>query len=1391
MGSMIQRYHLKEADFRGERFAGHASDLRGNNDLLSITRPDVIREIHLQYLEAGADIIETNTFSSTSVSQADYHLEDIAYELNVQSVQVAREAIGLYFKNHPERPVFIAGAIGPTNKTLSISPDVNRPAYRSLSFDALASAYYTQAKGLMDGGADMLLIETIFDTLNAKAAIYAIENLFEEMGKKLPVMVSGTITDASGRTLSGQTAEAFLTSLNHIPLLSIGLNCALGAKQLKQHIQTLAAKTDLFISAYPNAGLPNAFGEYDETPESNGNDLEEYLQNGWVNIIGGCCGTTPDHIRYIADIAKKYPARIPPVLPKLPAFSGLERFEMFAGSNFVNVGERTNITGSKQFRRLIAEEKYDAALIVARQQVENGAQIIDINMDEGMIDSVQVMQTFLNLIATEPDIAKVPVMIDSSKWEVLQAGLKCVQGKSIVNSISLKEGETIFKAHAREAKKLGAAVIVMAFDEEGQATSFEKRISICARAFTILTRDCGFDPTDIIFDPNILTVATGIDEHNSYAFDYIRATKWIKENLPGALVSGGVSNISFAFQGNNTVREAMHSAFLYHAIKAGMDMGIVNAGMIDIYENIPADLLERIEDVLFNTREDATERLVEFASTLSQKSKQEIAQQNTWRETKIEERLQYALVKGITDFIDADIQEALHRYPDPLQLIEGPLMAGMQVVGDLFGSGKMFLPQVVKSARVMKKAVAILQPLIEEKKSGSENIRRPVIVMATVKGDVHDIGKNIVGVVLACNNYDIVDLGVMVPAQTILDTAKDKKAVLIGLSGLITPSLDEMVTVAKEMEKRNLQIPLLIGGATTSRTHTAVRIAPAYSGPVVHVADASRSVTVANQLLGQEKDAFLEELKFNYQDIATAHARKQQSKEFISLQDARKNKLILSDNSIPPAPAFTGIKVFDDYPLEELRNYIDWTPFFQAWELAGKYPAILSDPLVGHEAKKLFADAQQMLDKIIQEKWLTAKAVIGFYPAYSSDDDIIIDNGDGNSISLHHIRQQNKKAEGLPNYCLADFIAPRVLRPIPAFPEGEGARSRGLAYKTNTSSSYPVLKQFVKELRSNMTPSEKRLWAVLRGKELAGYKFRRQHIIENFIVDFVCLKKRLVVEIDGAIHKLPENRMSDEQRTDRLGQLGFKVIRFTNDEITNEFNDVLKLILFHLTTQPDYNATIQSLSENENANTDTLIFYHDAIPSHNVKMTEERTSDGGSEVPFGDLGAQDHLGAFALTAGIGIEKKLAEFAAAHDDYNSILLKALADRLAEAFAERMHERVRKEFWGYAKDESISPQDLIEEKYTGIRPAPGYPACPDHSEKRTLFQLLDVEKNAGLQLTESLAMYPAASICGWYFARPEAKYFSVGKIGKDQAEDLAKRKKMRMEDMENWLRSVLNY
>ncbi|MBS1516903.1 MAG: methionine synthase [Bacteroidetes bacterium] len=1202
MGTMIQRYKLEEEDFRGERFKDHKHPLKGNNDLLSITRPDIIREIHSKYFEAGADIAETNTFSSTSIAQADYKLEHLVYEMNVQSAKIAKEVAAEYTERDPDKPRFVAGSLGPTNKTASLSPDVNDPGYRAVTFDELVNAYYEQSRGLMDGGADILLVETIFDTLNAKAALFAIEKLFYETGKRIPVMVSGTITDASGRTLSGQTVEAFLYSVNHLELLSIGFNCALGAKQLRPHISTISEKSDLLISAHPNAGLPNEFGEYDETPDSTAFQIEEFLKEGLLNIVGGCCGTTPEHIKAISGVVKKYKPRVPPVIPSFPRFSGLEPLEVYIGSNFVNVGERTNVTGSAQFKKLIVEEKYEDALSIARHQVEGGAQIIDVNMDEGMLDSEEVMTKFLNLIGSEPDISKLPIMIDSSKWSVIEAGLKCVQGKAIVNSISMKEGEDKFIESARKVKMYGAAVIVMAFDEKGQADTYERKIEICRRAYDILTKKVGFKPEDIIFDPNILTVATGIEEHNNYAVDYMRATKWIKENLPGAQVSGGVSNISFSFRGNNVVREAMHSAFLYHAIKAGMDMGIVNPGMIEVYEEIPKDLLERVEDVLLNRRPDATERLVEFAENIKHKGKVQVKDE-TWRKMGVKERLTHSLVKGIVDYIDEDTEEARKMFDKPIQVIEGPLMDGMNVVGDLFGEGKMFLPQVVKSARVMKKAVAYLLPYIEAEKT-VDSKPKGKILLATVKGDVHDIGKNIVGVVLGCNNYDVVDLGVMVPCEKILEAARNEKADVIGLSGLITPSLDEMVHVAKEMEREGFDIPLLIGGATTSKVHTAVKIEQNYKrGQTIHVLDASRSVPVVGNLLNENKGTFEAEIKEEYSKLREHHLKNKVQKNYLKYEDAKKNKFAIEFKKEDIAvPEFTGIKVFDDYSIEEIAEYIDWSPFFRTWEMAGKYPDILQDKVVGEQATNLFLDAKNLLKDIIREKRLKAKAVIGIWHANSTGDDIEVYTDESRTKvlkTLHTLRQQNEKSAGQPNFALSDYIAPK------------------------------------------------------------------------------------------------------------------------------------------------------------------------------------------------ESGLKDYIGGFAVTAGIGIEKWIKKYNEEHDDYNKIMTQALADRLAEAFAELLHKRVRTEYWGYDKNEKLENDDLISEKYRGIRPAPGYPACPDHTEKWTLFELLQAEKNTGIKLTESLAMYPASSVSGFYFAHPQSRYFGLGKISRDQIEDYAKRKGMSVEETEKWLSPVLNY
>lgn len=1199
MGTMIQQYKLQEEDFRGERFKTHPSPLKGNNDLLSITRPDVIKAIHREYLEAGADIIETNTFSGTSVAMADYKMEAIVYELNYQSAKIAVAVCEDYMRQYPDRTCFVAGAMGPTNRTASLSPDVNNPAFRAISFDELVEAYYEQASGLIDGGVDILLVETIFDTLNAKAALFAIEKLSKERNTRFPIMVSGTISDASGRTLSGQVTEAFWNSVSHASLLSVGLNCALGAKQLIQYSKDLSRVADIYTSAYPNAGLPNEFGEYDESPEAMAKIVDTFLKDGLLNIVGGCCGTTPDHIREIAKVAAKYPPRKIPTVPSYPRYSGLEPLTIFPDSTFVNVGERTNVTGSARFAKLIKDEKFEEALVVARQQIESGAQIIDINMDEGMLDSVHAMTHFLNLVASEPDISKVPVMIDSSKWAVLEAGLKCLQGKGIANSISLKEGEDIFIDQARKVRAYGAAVVVMAFDENGQADSFERKTEICQRAYKILTETVGFPPQDIIFDPNIFAVATGIEEHNTYGNDYIKATRWIKENLPGALVSGGVSNFSFAFRGNNHVREAMHSVFLYYAIKAGLDMGIVNAGVIPVYDEIDPELRTRIEDVLFNKRSDATERLVEIAETVKSSGKKE-EKSLEWRNAPVEERLSYALVNGIADFVEQDSEEARLKFERPLHVIEGPLMNGMSIVGDLFGEGKMFLPQVVKSARVMKKSVAYLTPFMEQEKTIG-NVAGKVL-LATVKGDVHDIGKNIVGIVLQCNSYEVIDLGVMVPMSKILDTAIKEKVDVIGLSGLITPSLEEMVYIAEEMEKRGMNLPLLIGGATTSRVHTAVKIAPQYSAPVIHVLDASKSIPVVSKLLGEEKANFVSTIANEYNDLKENHNQRQREKKYLPLSEARSNKMKIDwENTRFVKPSFIGNRVFTAFDLAEIADYIDWTPFFHTWELKGRFPKIFDDPEKGVEARKLFADAQEMLHKIINEKWLQANAVIGLYPANAvSDDDIEVYTDDTRSQILahfYHLRQQSPKT-GMPNLCLTDFLAPK------------------------------------------------------------------------------------------------------------------------------------------------------------------------------------------------EIGKPDYIGMFAVTAGIGIEKKLSEFEAKHDDYSAIMLKAIADRLAEAFTELMHKKVRTEYWGYAAHESLSGEELIAEKYQGIRPAPGYPANPDHTEKIKMFEILEPEKQ-GIILTEGLAMYPASSVSGFYFSHPESVYFGVGKITKEQVVDYAQRKNMPLKEMERWLGASLAY
>lgn len=1205
MGTMIQRHKLEEADYRGERFADWPSDLKGNNDLLSLTQPHIIRDIHTQYLEAGADILETNTFNATRIAMADYGMEALAYEINTASTRLAREAADALTSQTPDKPRFVAGVLGPTNRTASISPDVNDPAFRNVTFDELVAAYIESTRGLVDGGADIILIETIFDTLNAKAAVFAVEQFFADNDLRLPVMISGTITDASGRTLTGQVTEAFLNSLRHARPVSIGLNCALGAEQLRQYVEELSRIADIRISAHPNAGLPNEFGEYDETPEQIAAELADWAASGFLNIVGGCCGTTPDHIRAIVAAVSQHPPRLVPEIETQCRLSGLEPCNIGKDSLFVNIGERTNVTGSARFKRLVMEGDYETALDVARQQVENGAQIIDINMDEGMLESQDAMVRFLNLISAEPDISRVPIMIDSSKWDILEAGLKCIQGKGVVNSISLKEGEAEFINHARLVRRYGAAAIVMAFDEDGQADSRKRKYEICARAYKILTEQVDFPPEDIIFDPNIFAVATGIEEHNNYGVDFIEATRDIKTHLPHALISGGVSNVSFSFRGNNPVREAIHAVFLYHAIKNGMDMGIVNAGQLAIYEDIPETLRERVEDVILNRDDEATERLLEIAEQYRGDGKAiEQANNLEWRELEVNKRLEHALVKGITDFIEEDTEAARLAAEKPLHVIEGPLMDGMNVVGDLFGAGKMFLPQVVKSARVMKKAVAYLLPYMDNDKDdkAASNGR---ILMATVKGDVHDIGKNIVGVVLQCNSYEVIDLGVMVSAETILKTAREKNVDIIGLSGLITPSLDEMVHIGKEMERQGMHMPLLIGGATTSQIHTSVKIDPQYGGAVVYVADASRAVGVASKLLSEEhRKDYIAGIKERYQELREQRAGQQQERKLSTLADARANRFRTDWNTCRPIrPTFLGTRVFDDYPLEELVERIDWTPFFKAWELAGRYPKILDDEVVGTEARRLFDDARAMLDKIVREKWLSARAVIGFFPASTTDtDDVTLYSDDSRTevqTVFHFLRQQMKRRNQAPNHCLADYIAPQ------------------------------------------------------------------------------------------------------------------------------------------------------------------------------------------------DAGVNDYLGAFAVTAGIGIDARVAEFEADHDDYSSILLKALADRLAEAFAERMHERVRKEFWGYASDENLSNAELIKESYHGIRPAPGYPACPDHTEKGILWELLDPLANAGITITESFAMLPTAAVSGFYFAHPEARYFGTGKIARDQVEEYAARKGISVATVERWLSPVLGY
>jgi 5-methyltetrahydrofolate--homocysteine methyltransferase len=1203
MGTMVQQRRLDERDYRGERLRDHGRDLKGNNDILTLTRPEVIVAIHRAYLAAGADIIETNSFNSNAVSQADYGTEALVPELNYRAAHLAR-ATADEFARAAERPVFVAGAMGPTSRMTSLSPDVNDPGFRSITFDDLVATYLDAARALHLGGVDLLLIETVIDTLNAKAAIYAALTLFEETGIELPIIVSGTITDASGRILSGQTAEAFWNSIRHARPLAVGLNCALGGRQLRPYVQELARVADTRVCAYPNAGLPNAFGEYDESPQDTAEILREYAASGLVNILGGCCGTTPEHIRLLARSIGGGAPRAVPALPVKCRLAGLEPVNIDEESLFVNVGERTNVTGSSRFRKLIEAGDYAAALEVARQQVASGAQLIDVNMDEGMLDSEAAMVRFLHLVAAEPDIARVPVMLDSSKWSVIEAGLKCLQGKGIVNSISLKEGEQAFLEHARKVRRYGAAVVVMAFDEQGQADTVERRVAVCERAYRLLTQQAGFPPEDIIFDPNIFAVATGIEEHNGYALAFIEATSRIKRALPHVLVSGGVSNVSFSFRGNDAVREAMHSVFLYHAIAAGMDMGIVNAGQLAIYEEIAPELRTAVEDVILNRRADATERLLEIAALYKSEGGAKRKEDLEWRSLPVAKRLEHALVKGIDDYIIEDTEQARLAFEQPLQVIEGPLMDGMNIVGDLFGSGKMFLPQVVKSARVMKRAVAHLVPYIEQGKGAAGHRSNGRIVLATVKGDVHDIGKNIVGVVLQCNNFEVIDLGVMVPCEKILETARRESADYIGLSGLITPSLDEMVNVAREMQRQDFTLPLLIGGATTSPAHTSVKIAPQYRSAVVYVKDASRSVGVCQSLASPaQRAAFLEKVREDHERRREQHAGRKVKAPELSLAQARANRRRIDWSGYAPVPPRApGVRRFESYPLEELLGYVDWMPFFHAWELRGKFPDVLTDPVVGEAASNLYADARRMLKQAIAERWLEARAVVGIFPANSSGDDVEIyaDESRATAIeSLRFLRQQKGKPPGQPHECLADYVAP------------------------------------------------------------AG------------------------------------------------------------------------------------------------------------------------------------CGVRDYIGAFAVTAGVGIERHLERFERAHDDYSSIMLKALADRLAEAAAEHFHERVRRELWGYAATESLTNEQLIGEEYAGIRPAPGYPACPDHTEKAKIWSLLEVERNSGIRLTDSYAMYPTAAVSGWYLAHPEAHYFAVGKIDRDQVEDYAMRKSMSVAEAEKWLSPNLGY
>ncbi len=1205
MGTMIQARGLEEADFRGERFVDHPREVKGNLDLLCLTRPDIINSVHAAYLEVGADIIETNSFNSTTIAMSDYGMEGLAYELNFAAARIARGAVDRFEAGNSGRPRFVAGVLGPTNRTASISPRVSDPAFRNVSYEELVAAYTDSVRGLAAGGADILLVETVFDTLNCKAALFAIESFFEEKGFRLPIMLSGTITDASGRTLSGQTVEAFWNSVSHVRPVSVGLNCALGAEDLRQYVEELSRIADTRVSTHPNAGLPNEFGEYDEGPEYMAEVLGEFARSGFLNIVGGCCGTTPAHIASIGEAVRGLPPRRVPSLPPRCRLSGLEPLNVGPETGFVNVGERTNVTGSARFAKLILAGEYEKALGVARGQVVSGAQMIDVNMDEGMLDSEEAMETFLKLIASEPDICRVPIMIDSSKWSVIEAGLKCVQGKAVVNSISLKEGEAAFLEQARKVRRYGAAAIVMAFDEEGQADTADRKVAICRRAYELLTGRAGFSPQDIIFDPNIFAVATGIEAHNGYARAYFEAIRRIKETLPGALVSGGVSNVSFSFRGNNAVREAIHSAFLYHSVRSGMDMGIVNAGQLAVYEEISEDLLERVEDVLLNRRPDSTDRLLEAAEKTQGKGKAKV-EDLSWREVPVNKRLAHALVKGIVEYIVEDAEEARLQAERPIEVIEGPLMDGMNTIGDLFGAGKMFLPQVVKSARVMKAAVAHLVPFIEaEKTEGEGSISNGKVLLATVKGDVHDIGKNIVGVVLQCNNFEVIDMGVMVPCTNLLQKAREENVDVIGLSGLITPSLDEMVHVASEMEREGFEVPLLIGGATTSEAHTAVKIDPSYSGPTVYVTDASRGVGVLGRLMGKAtREEFIGGVRGSYEAVRARHDGKGARARALPFAEARRNKFVGDwESSRPPVPARIGVESFDDYPLAEIRTRIDWTPFFRTWELTGIYPKILEDEKVGEAARGLFDDAERMLERIIEEKLLAVRGVVGFFPANAAGDNDVEVYVDPARRELrcvfHFLRQQMERAPGQPNLCLADFIAPR------------------------------------------------------------------------------------------------------------------------------------------------------------------------------------------------ESGVADYIGAFAVTAGIGADALVKEFEGKNDDYSAILVKALADRLAEAFAERLHERVRKEFWGYASAEELANEGLIKERYRGIRPAPGYPACPDHTEKGTLFDLLDAPGRAAITLTDSFAMLPAASVCGFYFSHPGARYFGTGRIGRDQVEDYARRKGFSLPEAERWLSSVLAY